>query len=78
MATVRDDLARQHLTRCRAERERLYAQLEAYRSGARTGVGAGKTRIDTTGETITRLEAEIAQLGDVIACYERELRKNSL
>ena len=54
------------------------AQLEACRSGGSTPVGGGKNHIDTTGETILRLEAEIAQLGDVIAHYERELRNTSL
>ena len=78
MATTRADLARQHLARCRGERERLFAQLEACRSGGSTAVGGGKNHIDTTGETIVRLEAEIAQLGDVIAHYERELRNTSL
>ena len=71
MATTRVDLARQHLAKCRAERERLFAELEVYRSGAATGTGKGRDHTDRTGETIARLEAEIAQLGDVITSYER-------
>jgi hypothetical protein len=61
----RDDLKRQHLATCRAERDKLYAQLEEKRSGAAPGTRA-------TGKTKSRLECEIAQLSYAIEKYERE------
>ncbi len=66
---TRDDFKRQHLETCRADRDARYAELESYRASARTG----RDKVDTTQKTIANLEAEIAQLTQVIEQYEGEL-----
>jgi hypothetical protein len=59
----------------KAQRDRLVAELDSYRSGASTAMGSGKDRTDTTEETIAKLEREISQLEELIAQFEAELGK---
>lgn len=71
--TTRDELRRQHLATCRADRKRLLVELASYQAGAKTHIGHGKSRTDTTTHTKSSLEAEIEQVSALIAVYEKEL-----
>src|SRR5688572_26650379 len=55
----------------KAQRDRLVAELDSYRSGASTAAGTGKDRTDA----ISKLEREITQLEERIAQLEVELGK---
>jgi hypothetical protein len=66
----RDDLRRHHLETCRFERHRLFAELEQHRAGAKTPIS---TDVAMRRKTEARLEAEIAQLSEIIARYEQAL-----
>jgi hypothetical protein len=66
----RDGLRRQHLETCRFERDRLFAELEEHRAGAKRAIS---TDVRTRRKTEARLESEIAQLTYIIARYERGL-----
>jgi hypothetical protein len=59
----------------KAQRDRLAAELDSYRSGASTATGTGKDRTDTTDETIAKLEREISHLEEMIAQFEVKLGK---
>ena len=69
-----EDRARQ-LETYKAQRDRLIAELDSYRSGASTATGTGKDGIDTTDETIAKLEREISHLEEMIAQFEVDLGK---
>jgi hypothetical protein len=59
----------------KAQRDRLAAELDSYRSGASTAMGTGKDHTDTTDETIAKLEREISNLEEMIAQFEVKLGK---
>jgi hypothetical protein len=65
----RNDLRRQHLQTCRFERNRLFAELEEHRAGAKTPISTDVAMRRKT----EALEAEIAQLSEIIARYEQAL-----
>jgi hypothetical protein len=55
---------------CEAELERLQAQLSALKAGKfRIGENCGQGWVDTTSQSIERVEANIAELDRILAEY---------
>ena len=59
----------------KAQRDRLVAELDSYRSGSLQTRGTGADRTDTTDDTIAKLEREISHLEEMIAQFEVERGK---
>jgi hypothetical protein len=56
---------------CKSERERLVVQLDALKTGKfRTHSNDGSGWIDTTQENISRVEANMAELDQILSDYD--------